>query len=166
MDLADATQGISPSRHPWRKVADPSARGRGRRACGYEDTSIVFIPLFGGAAVGRKLQASVHERMLVLLAGPLPGIALAVGAYLWLGWNNRLHYIMDEVPFLFTLGLLLWAINVLNLLPILPLDGGRVVNDLLFSRNPHAEILFNLFAVLVLFGAGLATGDFILLMLA
>ncbi|MBE9042595.1 tetratricopeptide repeat protein [Oscillatoriales cyanobacterium LEGE 11467] len=48
------------------------------------------------------------------------------------------------------------GLNLFNLLPIYPLDGGRIVDLLLFSRYPYLGILFQVFGVIVLalFGLG------------
>jgi Zn-dependent protease len=102
------------------------------RALGYVDTTIFFVPFLGGVAAGRKDDATVAERMIVLLAGPLPGLAIAAALAHWghpsLGWERQ--------------GLmLLAAINVFNLLPILPLDGGQIAHMLLFSRRTWLDVL-------------------------
>ncbi|MEC4803621.1 MAG: hypothetical protein SAJ12_04425 [Jaaginema sp. PMC 1079.18] len=124
---------------------------------GYQDTSIFFLPLLGAAASGRKDNATLVEQVLVLLAGPVPG--LVVGALLLFWTGDREAGIMQ-------LALWLVLLNFLNLLPVLPLDGGRIVDLLLFSRHPDAEILFRLFTTMVLAIAGISLQDPILLFLS
>lgn len=126
------------------------------RYFGYQDTSIFFLPLLGAAASGRKDDATLTERVMVLLAGPVPG--LLVGALL-------LALTGDRDASLTILALWLVLLNFLNLLPILPLDGGRIVNLLLFSRHPDTEIFFKLFTAVILAIAGLGLQDPILLFL-
>ena len=105
------------------------------RVLGYSDLSIHFIPFFGAAAAGRKYGASKWQQALVLISGPLPGIAL--GALLFAGFGaGAKGTILAQV----IAGLIL--INGFNLLPITPLDGGRLLNLVLFSRNSVLEILF------------------------
>lgn len=102
------------------------------RAFGYRDTTIFFIPFLGGAAAGRKIDATLSQEIVVLLAGPLPGLIVA-GAAALLG--------AGQVP---QLSVALWAlvgINLFNLLPILPLDGGRIVHALLFARNAWLDVM-------------------------
>ena len=42
----------------------------------YQNLNIFFIPLIGAAASGQKSQISQKEEVIVLLAGPIPGIVL------------------------------------------------------------------------------------------
>ncbi len=100
--------------------------------CGYRDLSIFFIPFLGGAAVGVKERAPVWQQVIVLLLGPAPGIV--VGSLLWMG------LVKVEHPALCQLVAFLVAINLANLAPLDPLDGGRLVNLLLFYRHPRAEV--------------------------
>jgi len=41
---------------------------------------------------------------------------------------------------------MLVLVNAFNLLPILPLDGGRLFQTLLFARTPALDVLFRLLA--------------------
>lgn len=124
---------------------------------GYQDTSIFFLPLLGAAASGRKDNATLTEKVMVLLAGPMPGLIL--GALLAVVFQG------DRTTTLIILILWLVFLNYLNLLPVLPLDGGKVLNLLLFSRHPDTEILFKLFTVAALAIAGWSFQDPILLFL-
>jgi Zn-dependent protease len=130
------------------------------RLFGYQDTSIFFLPLFGAAASGRKENATPSEQAIVLLAGPVPGLLLGAGLAIVL--QNKLL----QFPGAWDVVIWLVALNSLNLLPLLPLDGGRVVNLLLFSRNPYTDVLFKIFTVSLLAIAGLGLGDPILIPLA
>ena len=42
----------------------------------YRDTTIFFIPFLGAAATGRKDKPTLGEEMIILLAGPMPGLFL------------------------------------------------------------------------------------------
>lgn len=103
------------------------------RAFGYRDTRIFFVPFFGAAASGVREDARPWQRAVVLLAGPLPGI---VAGIVWLV-VCRTH---PELPW-YPGELLVW-INAFNLLPLEPLDGGRLLNVLIFSRHRVVEIVF------------------------
>ena len=50
------------------------------RWAGYRDLKIFFIPFIGAMVSGREQQATAGQKMLVLLAGPVPGIVLG-----WVG---------------------------------------------------------------------------------
>ena len=102
------------------------------RIVGYRDVRIFFIPFFGGAAAGTKRGVARWKEGVVLLCGPLPGIAL----------GTALAYADLGDPHLRMLTLQLIIVNALNLLPISPLDGGQLFSVLLFSRQRHLELIF------------------------
>ena len=85
----------------------------------------VFIPFVGAfiAMRGRPHNAAVEAR--VAMAGPIAG-SLAAWATLWAG-------IELELPLLRALGHSAVMINLFNLIPVPPLDGGRVVTA--FTRT-------------------------------
>lgn len=128
------------------------------RLLGYRDATIFFIPFFGGAAVGQKAETSLAEELLVLFAGPVPGLILA----------TAIHYL---VPRMATselgaeLVVMLLAINAANLLPLYPLDGGRILDALLLTRRPYAGTIFRAAAGALFLGGGALSGDFLLILL-
>lgn len=113
------------------------------RYFGYENTTIFFLPFFGAAATGHKDKASLFEKVCVLLAGPLPGIL----------FGSLLFYLETAFPQLphsdlvHETSLILLGLNFFNLLPIFPLDGGKIVHLLFFSRVPYWDTLFKIGAV-------------------
>ncbi|MEE3716178.1 tetratricopeptide repeat protein [Tumidithrix elongata RA019] len=111
------------------------------RLCGYTNTSVFFIPLFGAAATGRKHDASVTEQFIVLLAGPLPGLLIGLGLAFGLSQGAIYPQWLTEAMWM-AIGL-----NFANLLPIYPLDGGRIVDLLMFSRYPFTDVIFKVLAV-------------------
>jgi Zn-dependent protease len=114
------------------------------RLFGYQDTKMFFLPLFGAAVTGRKVDASLSEKVWVLLAGPLPGLILGCGLMAAVQIHPAWQGLTQPAWMLITL-------NMLNLLPIYPLDGGKIAHHLLFSRYPWADVVFKIFTVL-LFG--------------
>lgn len=129
------------------------------RAFGYRDLSIFFLPLLGAAASGTKDNAPPWQQLVILLAGPVPGLLLALGAVAGLAllmpdWLITLPALADG--FLFQLIVLAVVINAFNLLPIVPLDGGRVAELLFFARFPRASFGFFVAGVLALIAAAIA----------
>lgn len=128
---------------------------------GYRNLSVFFVPGLGGAAVGEKATAGPWEKLFVYLAGPMPGILLAMaglvaqltGAFHPPGWFHE-----------FLLACL--AINYLNLLPVTPLDGGRIVETFVFARLPAARFVFVLLGLAALAAFGLYADDVVLLVVA
>jgi Zn-dependent protease len=105
----------------------------GMRVLGYTDLRILFIPFFGGAVSGvNRGTESVTKEVIVLLLGPTPGLLSGI-AWFWFGTH---HPQIDIAAW--------WLIvlNGFNLLPLMPLDGGRLLNLILFSRHYLLEIAF------------------------
>lgn len=98
----------------------------------YQDVRVLFLPFLGAVTVGRQHQTPLHRRVVVFMLGPVPGIV--AGTALLLSPPAQLEWVR-------TLALMLLAINYLNLLPVVPLDGGQVFN-LFFSRLPLLRALF------------------------
>jgi Zn-dependent protease len=102
------------------------------RLFGYRDTRVFFIPGFGAATTGVKEDARPGQRVVVLLAGPVPGILL--GAALLL--------VGRRVPAIHQAAELLIWLNAFNLLPLSILDGGKLLSELVFSRHYFLEAAF------------------------
>ncbi|MEJ2488990.1 MAG: site-2 protease family protein [Sulfurovaceae bacterium] len=128
------------------------------RYFGYRDTNILFMP-FGATTMGRKAKKSAFEEYIILLAGPLPGIIISAILFMAMMMNilpQENEIILRYVMFSF-------IINYLNLLPIYPLDGGRVTQILLLLRYPRAQFYFYVVSFVVVALAALLAQDFILL---
>ncbi|HEY2721257.1 MAG TPA: site-2 protease family protein [Chitinophagaceae bacterium] len=100
----------------------------------YKELGIFFIPLLGAYASGTKREISQRQSAIILLAGPLPGII--VGVILFFLSKSQfadLHYRPDILG---STASLLIFLNVLNLLPVYPLDGGQLLNRL-FLDDSH-----------------------------
>lgn len=103
----------------------------------YRNVRMLFIPLMGAFVHGHKDEFKQSESLLVILAGPIPGIIFGVISFiLFFDLNNV--YLRD-------LGFLSIIINAINLIPILPLDGGRLVKILW----PGKAELFQLVVLLI-----------------
>jgi Zn-dependent protease len=118
----------------------------GMRLFGYRDVRMFFIPFFGAAVSGRKVNIKAWQEAVILILGPLPGIAAGfVLSMALLAWDQ---------PNVRQLALLLITINALNLFPLLPFDGGRLANLLWYGRSPAFEAAFQLMGAIVLMGLG------------
>jgi Zn-dependent protease len=93
------------------------------RKLGYRDVHVFFVPLLGAMTVGRAAATTVRDRLLVLLAGPVPGLWLAVVLL-------ALDELYGSSGMLRRPALALLILNGINLLPLTPLDGGRVLEAL------------------------------------
>jgi Zn-dependent protease len=112
------------------------------RCFGYSDLQMFFIPFFGAAVSGKPRNTSSSRKAVVALLGPAPGILLGIGSgilFLKVGHPVLLSYATTSV-----------FLNGLNLLPIYPLDGGRYMETVVFSRHPAVEIVFKILAACAL----------------
>jgi Zn-dependent protease len=98
----------------------------------------VFIPFMGAVVAMKEMPRNAYVEAKVGLAGPVLGSAGALVVLLWAEETNS-----DLLRALAYLGFLL---NLFNLIPVVPLDGGRAVSAL------HPAFWFaGLFAMALLF---------------
>ena len=120
----------------------------GMKIFGYTDVQMFFLPGFGAAVSGNETTPCAKQKAIVSLMGPLPGILIGIGlgiAYAFIR-NSYLSYACA----------MFLLINGFNLLPFSPLDGGRFLEAVLFTRHPWVEVLSKILAV-----AGLAWAAFL-----
>lgn len=109
---------------------------------GYRDVRMFFIPLFGAAVSGRPQGVAAWKRGVVLLAGPVPGLVFAFVA-MQLGLPNGRMIVANLVS-------VMLVVNFFNLIPLVPLDGGKLVELVAFGRKAQGEL-----AVALISAAGL-----------
>ncbi len=98
----------------------------------YKDLGIFFIPLLGAYVSGTKREVSQKESAIILLAGPLPGIILGIIMYLLYENNPLLH--VAGISY-YTISLSLVILNLINLIPVYPLDGGQLLNRVFLDEE-------------------------------
>jgi Zn-dependent protease len=124
----------------------------------YKDVQVLFLPFIGAATVGSERNATALQRVVVYLMGPAPGIIIGTCCMLL---NDATHN-----KLLGEFGIFLLVLNYLNMLPIVPLDGGRIFELVLFSRVHFLKSLFLILSVAVLGIAGVSMGDPILIIIS
>jgi len=125
---------------------------------GYRDLQILFLPFVGAVATSKQPESSAIKGFIVSLMGPLPGIVLGLvllmyGDPLWPEWVSELTY-------------MLLFLNLFNLLPIMPLDGGQIINQLLFFRHPRLQVLFVSLSALAFVSVAFLFGDVVAWLIA
>lgn len=113
----------------------------------YNDLGIFFIPLLGAYVSGTKREVSQKESAIILLAGPVPGIILGVLFYLL--WQNNPDLTIGNVSF-YTVSILLIVLNLINLLPVYPLDGGQLMNRIFLDEESWVGKAFVLLSALLM----------------
>ena len=106
---------------------------------GYNDVGIFFIPLLGAYVSGAKREVSQLQSAIILLAGPLPGIIIGIIFLLLNQANPGLN--IAGIPFL-QVGLIFMILNLLNLLPVYPLDGGQLLNRVFLDEESTWSKIF------------------------
>jgi len=127
------------------------------RICKYKDLSIFFVPLVGAFASGSKERISQRQDVIILLAGPVPGIIIGLFLY-YFG-------LRDQNEFLLRTSNILILINLFNLLPIMPLDGGRVIKNLFFESSQIINTIFIIVSILVLCYISISSESYFLLII-
>jgi tetratricopeptide (TPR) repeat protein len=122
---------------------------------GYRDVTMLFIPFLGALATAKKEDASLTEKVLISLAGPVPGLVIGIGLAIAFSNENPFEIInsglnSDKPSWILPLAWTLIGLNLFNLLPVYPLDGGQIADLLLFSSNPYLGLLFKTFGVGIL----------------
>ncbi len=99
---------------------------------GYEDVRIFFLPLFGAASSGTNPPRDSLKRSVVLIAGPVPGVLIGAACSVYSRYTGDTTGASIAETFL--------VINALNLLPVPPMDGGRLLDELIFAKSPVGVI--------------------------
>lgn len=123
---------------------------------GYGSLNMLFIPLFGAFVSGEKIHVTQKQKFWISMMGPLPGIILGVIGLLYCVETNNINM-------MFELSLLLISINLLNLIPVDPLDGGHVIESLFFPESSNFKLYFTLFSSLALIGLGFLLEIYVIL---
>ena len=128
------------------------------RLCGYRNTAILFLPFLGAVATASQREGTtLSQKVWISIAGPLPGLILGVGLTLALqaGWIPP----SQQAGWIHELQWMLIGLNLFNLLPIYPLDGGQIADLLLVSIDPFLGVLFKLCGVAILGLLSLVLGN-------
>jgi Zn-dependent protease len=96
------------------------------RMLGYRNLQILMLPLIGGVTFGQETTYKASHRVIVSLMGPFPGIILGTALLAFNGMQG------ETLPLL---AILLLAVNYLNLLPFMPLDGGQLLKTLISHKR-------------------------------
>ncbi len=113
------------------------------RAFGYRDMSMFFVPFLGAMVTGVAKELAAWKQVVMLLAGPVPGLFAGLVALIYLDQHTVQNAAFDWQA----AATMAVFINLFNLLPITPLDGGQLLELALFSRWPRARLAFAVLGV-------------------
>jgi Zn-dependent protease len=112
------------------------------RFLNYKDLGIYLVPLFGAFTTGSKDKVTPTQKILVILAGPIPGIIIGTALYYFALLNNNDFLVKTSDLFI--------VLNLFNLLPFMPLDGGNLFRVLFLKSSVKIELAFYYFSVVIL----------------
>lgn len=120
------------------------------RKCGVKTRGFYFIPFMGGAAISTERAGSRMAEAMIVIMGPLWGLSLAV--------FTMIVYLITHQPLWAAAAAWMGMINLFNLLPITPLDGGRLLNCMAFSMHSRLGLAFMAIAFVVIVFFAFVTG--------
>jgi Zn-dependent protease len=112
---------------------------------GMKTKGIYLIPFVGGLALSEDKINTRWQNVVISIMGPTFGLVLSVVALL--------GYWITDMEILAGIAVFNALLNLFNLLPVLPLDGGHILKSITFSTNT----LFGLFACI----AGAVVGVYV-----
>ena len=112
------------------------------KAFNYSNVKLFILPLLGAYVTGKKSVISQRQMSIVILAGPVPGILMGLGLLMY---SN--YYPHERIEML---GNLFIGINFFNMLPFIPLDGGRLLETLFINQNHTIRLVFTIISIMVL----------------
>ncbi|WP_345874437.1 site-2 protease family protein [Shewanella algae] len=132
---------------------------RAMKYFGMKTKGIYLIPFMGGLALSDEKINTRWQDVVISIMGPTFGLLMSLAALVayWITGN----------PFFAGLAAFNALLNLFNLLPILPLDGGHILKSISFSMNSAigliACILGAAIGVFISYSLGLALLGFLLL---
>ncbi|GGY67653.1 hypothetical protein GCM10011613_09770 [Cellvibrio zantedeschiae] len=105
---------------------------RAMKKFGIATKGFYLIPFMGGIAIGDKARTQ-WESLYISMMGPVYGLIMTLVFFLiYLATNSHFCGLVAAISAF---------LNLVNLFPILPLDGGQVVKALVFSRRNRLAFL-------------------------
>jgi hypothetical protein len=112
------------------------------KAYRYSELGIFFIPLLGAYVSGNKREVSQRQSAVILLAGPIPGIIFGIAFILFDRYYPNQFLFNDYALPYDHVGLLFIILNLINLLPVYPLDGGQLLNRVFLDEESWIGKIF------------------------
>jgi len=124
---------------------------------GYNEPNFIFHTLISKDGTEIEQPISQKSKILTLQMGPVPGvIAGSVLFYYALGMQSDMILILS---------LMLIGINLFSLLPLDPLDGGKIIKNLFFPKAQRPYLIFVLISSLAIIVIGYFTEFYMLIAL-
>ena len=112
----------------------------------YSNVRMMFVPLMGAFVQGAKKVYSQKESFLVVLGGPIPGV--------FLGVVGAIFAFQYQINWMLELSAVFILLNMINLLPLDPLDGGQLFRLLVKYDHDLFLMIFSLVSSIILISVG------------
>lgn len=127
------------------------------KAFNYSNVKLFIIPLLGAYVSGQKSTVSQRQMSIIVLAGPVPGIIIGFLLVILSSFYPNEKLLMLAHIFI--------GLNFFNLLPFMPLDGGRLLETLFINHNHTLRIIFTSVSILCLILISILLGSFFFLII-
>lgn len=121
----------------------------------YQNVRMLFIPLMGAFVQGNKEKYSQKESFFVISAGPFPGI--------WIGSAILVFASIYKQEWMLELSFLFLFLNVINLIPIDPLDGGQLFKLYVTKKRDLFLMVFALVSSMLMILVGWKIDSYVIL---
>ncbi len=119
----------------------------------FKDGKLLLFTFLSKLVKQKENFNSQRKKILIVLSGPLPG--LIIGNVL------LILYLQNHNELLLTFSVLFIGINLLSILPIDPLDGGRLFKTIFFPNNHKINLFFVLISSILIIFIGYITSFWI-----
>jgi Zn-dependent protease len=104
------------------------------RRCDIKTKGMFFIPGIGAVAVAEERFGSARNEAYIAIMGPIFGfVVFCLPMVTW--------YMHTKEPIYAAIASLMAFVNMINLLPVLPLDGGRMLKSITYSKYIVASLV-------------------------
>ncbi len=125
------------------------------RLYGYKNVRMLFVPLMGAFVHGKKDTYSQKESLFVIGAGPFPGLILGFLLMLFSQYFNS--------TYMFQTGMLFFVLNIINLAPLDPLDGGQLFKLIVSKSHEKFLMIFSFISSVLIIGIGFYFNSYLLM---
>ncbi|OGZ05703.1 MAG: hypothetical protein A2762_02610 [Candidatus Lloydbacteria bacterium RIFCSPHIGHO2_01_FULL_54_11] len=129
------------------------------KRCGIRTKGMFFIPGFGAVAVADERFGSAQNEAYIAIMGPVVGLVFFV-------LPTYIAYLVTGNALWAAVGGITCFINLLNLFPMNPLDGGRILKALAYSKHCVISLSVIVAVSLVTMAMGAALGFWLLAYIA
>lgn len=103
------------------------------KKCGIKTKGMFFLPGLGAVAVAEERFGSARNEAYIAIMGPIFGLVFFVFPMMFVYWKT------GDAMYA-AIGAIMAFINLVNLFPINPLDGGRILKALAYSERQAASL--------------------------